>query len=44
MTHKKIFLIIIVFAALFTSCKKYLDVVPDNTLKLENIFDLKKDS
>ena len=44
MTHKKIFIIIIVFAASFSSCKKYLDVVPDNTLKLENIFDLKKDA
>lgn len=26
------------------SCTKYLDVVPDNTLKLENIFDLKEDA
>ena len=26
------------------SCKKYLDIVPDNTLKLENIFDLKQDA
>lgn len=26
------------------SCKKYLDVVPDNTLKLEDIFDTKTDA
>lgn len=30
--------------ALSTSCNKYLDVVPDNTLKLENLFDLKEDA
>lgn len=28
----------------FASCEGYLDVVPDNTLKLENIFDLKTDA
>jgi hypothetical protein len=28
----------------FASCEGYLDVVPDNTLKLENIFDLKEDA
>ncbi|PVD51818.1 RagB/SusD family nutrient uptake outer membrane protein [Terrimonas sp.] len=44
MTHKRILIIIIGLAAVFSSCKKYLDVVPDNTLKLENIFDLKKDA
>lgn len=44
MTHKSILIIIIGLAAVFSSCKKYLDVVPDNTLKLENIFDLKKDA
>lgn len=27
-----------------TGCTKYLDVVPDNTLKLENIFNLKQDA
>lgn len=26
------------------SCKKYLDVVPDNTLKLDNIFNLREDA
>ncbi len=26
------------------SCKKYLDIVPDNTLRLENIFELKEDA
>src|SRR5690606_20579626 len=26
------------------SCSKYLDVVPDNTLTLENIFELKEDA
>lgn len=30
--------------ALTASCNKYLDVVPDNTLKLENLFDLKEDA
>lgn len=44
MAHKKILVFIIGFTAVFCSCKKYLDVVPDNTLKLENIFDLKKDA
>lgn len=28
----------------FSGCTKYLDVVPDNTLKLENIFNLKQDA
>src|SRR5690606_4748543 len=27
-----------------SSCTKFLDVVPDNTLRLENIFDLKEDA
>lgn len=27
-----------------TGCTKYLDVVPDNTLRLENIFNLKQDA
>lgn len=44
MANKKILIIIIGFAAVLSSCKKYLDVVPDNTLKLENIFDLKRDA
>ncbi|WP_018626861.1 RagB/SusD family nutrient uptake outer membrane protein [Niabella aurantiaca] len=38
---------ITVFALLLitvVSCKKYLDVVPDNTLKLEDIFDTKTDA
>ncbi|HEY9560313.1 MAG TPA: RagB/SusD family nutrient uptake outer membrane protein [Anseongella sp.] len=30
--------------ALTTSCNEYLNVVPDNTLKLENLFDLKEDA
>lgn len=29
---------------IFSGCTKYLDVVPDNTLKLENIFNLKQDA
>lgn len=28
----------------FVSCKKFLDVVPDNTLKLEDIYDTKTDA
>ncbi len=38
--------IIIAFClvALVSSCRKYLDVVPDNTLRLENIFELRKDA
>ena len=31
-------------ALTFSGCTKYLDVVPDNTLKLENIFNLKQDA
>lgn len=34
--------VIILISAI--SCSKYLDIVPDNTLKLENIFDLKQDA
>ncbi len=37
----------IAFVILITStisCKKYLDIVPDNTLRLENIFNLKQDA
>jgi hypothetical protein len=30
--------------ALFSSCSDYLDVVPDNTMKLENIFNTKEDA
>src|SRR5690554_5044323 len=40
---KKIVLLVCVIA-FSPSCKKYLDVVPDNTLKLENLFDLKEDA
>lgn len=44
MANKKLLIIILGFTAVFSSCKKYLDVVPDNTLKLEDIFNLKRDA
>jgi hypothetical protein len=34
----------IVATALFPSCSKYLDVVPDNTMKLEDVFNTKEDA
>lgn len=40
---KKIYISGLLCLAL-SSCTKYLDVVPDNTLRLENIFDLKEDA
>jgi len=42
----KLFNTIVFATLLFTvvSCKKYLDVVPDNTLRLEDIFDTKTDA
>jgi starch-binding outer membrane protein, SusD/RagB family len=39
--QRVVLLTVLVF---FASCEGYLDVVPDNTLKLENIFDLKTDA
>lgn len=39
----KISLIALTLGSTF-SCTKFLDVVPDNTLRLENIFDLKEDA
>lgn len=47
MVMKRKFNYIILLAGLslgFSGCTKYLDVVPDNTLRLENIFDLKEDA
>ncbi|MDR2040005.1 MAG: RagB/SusD family nutrient uptake outer membrane protein [Bacteroidales bacterium] len=42
---KKINIIIgLVAVMIITSCSEYLDVVPDNTLKLENIFATKEDA
>ena len=40
----KIICIFAIFTLLFASCSKYLDVVPDNTLKLENIFATEDDA
>ena len=45
MKMKKVLLASLCAGALaFGGCTKYLDVVPDNTLKLENIFSLKEDA
>lgn len=42
---KRLQRIVLLTAIVFlASCQGYLDVVPDNTLKLENIFDLKSDA
>lgn len=43
MKSYKFFAVIILLTCSF-SCKRYLDIVPDNTLRLENIFDLKQDA
>ena len=39
---KKILLLACIVS--FVSCREYLDVVPDNTLKLENVFTLREDA
>ncbi len=44
MTKIRKITIIAVLLCTMASCTKYLDVVPDNTLKLENIFDLKENA
>ncbi len=41
---KKIRYILIATVVFLGSCTKFLDVVPDNTLKLEDIFNLKEDA
>lgn len=41
---KNIISVTLLLSGAFSSCTKYLDVVPDNTLKLENIFNLKQDA
>ena len=42
-TLRKLFLLV-GFICVLPSCQKYLDVVPDNTLKLEDLFDLKENA
>lgn len=42
--NKAILAAICGIAISISGCTKYLDVVPDNTLKLENIFNLKQDA
>lgn len=42
--HKIIKVVLTGIIFLSFSCTKYLDVVPDNTLRLENIFNLKQDA
>src|SRR5690606_9178436 len=44
MTKIRRITIVVVLLSMMASCTKYLDVVPDNTLKLENIFDLKENA
>ncbi len=38
MKHLKLILIVVLLIAVHNSCNKYLDVVPDNTITLEDLF------
>jgi hypothetical protein len=41
---KKIYLLLIIAAMCFTSCYKYLDLVPDDVTKIEDLFNTKTDA
>ncbi|MDR1583694.1 MAG: RagB/SusD family nutrient uptake outer membrane protein [Prevotellaceae bacterium] len=41
---KKISLLLIIAAMCFTSCNKYLDIVPDQVMKVEDLFTTKTDA
>ncbi|MDR2382378.1 MAG: RagB/SusD family nutrient uptake outer membrane protein [Prevotellaceae bacterium] len=41
---KKIFLLLVIAVMCFTSCEKYLDLVPDDVTKIEDLFTTKTDA